>query len=218
MSPGHLFVLEGPDAVGKTRLASELTRAFVSERFRVRHLAFPGRDPGTLGGLVYELHHNVKALGTTNLPPVSLQLLHVAAHIDAIENVIVPHISAGGVVVLERYWWSTWVYGKVSGIADEYLTMITNLASRSWPIRPTAIFLVERSATDRAVGNPSEHSTLSDLYSRLAHDERNACPVVKIANNGSVEAATAAIMGVAAQLMNDTKLSIRPSIWLQSEG
>src|SRR5439155_12811025 len=83
--------------------------------FLCEWVSFPGREIGTLGKLVYEIHHDAAKAGVKAIDPTSLQLLHIAAHIDAIEARILPALKQGRHVVLDRFWWSTLVYGIVNG-------------------------------------------------------------------------------------------------------
>ena len=47
---GKLFVLEGPDGVGKSTLAYTLTEHLNARGIPCDHFAFPGREAGTLDG------------------------------------------------------------------------------------------------------------------------------------------------------------------------
>src|SRR5690606_22290603 len=98
---GYLFVFEGPDGVGKTSLAKATVDVLLSNSIPCEYLAFPGRKEGTLGHHIYELHHNRAQLETNALAPTALQALHIAAHIDAIENQIWPLLETGTSVVLD---------------------------------------------------------------------------------------------------------------------
>ena len=55
---GRLIVFEGADKVGKTTLIEEFTSRLRESGVSSDHLAFPGKQPGTLGRLVYDLHHD----------------------------------------------------------------------------------------------------------------------------------------------------------------
>ena len=83
---GRLIVFEGPDNVGKSTLAGHLTSRLCEAGIRCEQLAFPGNRPGSLGRLVYNLHHNASGLGFGKINATSLQMLHIAAHIDVIER------------------------------------------------------------------------------------------------------------------------------------
>ena len=97
------------------------------------------------GKLVYELHHEPSSHGVSVISPSSLQLLHIAAHVDAIENRIAPVLREGKTVVLDRFWWSTQVYGMVSGVPRPVLDGMIEIELAAWnPIRPTCLFLITR--------------------------------------------------------------------------
>ena len=60
---GKLYVFEGPDGVGKTELSRRFT-AMLNERARRRNSShFQARDEGTIGKLVYDLHHAPQSFG-----------------------------------------------------------------------------------------------------------------------------------------------------------
>src|SRR5215218_6817714 len=130
--PGKLIVIEGPDGVGKSTLARELTSRLVERGINSECLAFPGNHEGTLGELVYRLHHESQVFGISKLRSTPLQVLHVAAHIDAIEATLLPTLTSGRWIVLDRYWWSTWVYGLVSGMNRAVLEALIDLERKCW--------------------------------------------------------------------------------------
>src|SRR5688572_6476007 len=98
---GQLYVLEGPDGVGKSTIAQALAEALHSAGLQAEVFSFPGREAGTLGQLVYRLHHDCVGLGVESVTESSRQALHVAAHIDAIETRILPALRKGIHVVLD---------------------------------------------------------------------------------------------------------------------
>ena len=102
--PGKLIVFEGPDRVGKSTLADALTKKLVELGIPCEHLALPGRIEGTVGRLVDGIHHAPKTFGLHQITPTSLQALHVAAQLDAIERIILPALNMGTWVVLDRFW------------------------------------------------------------------------------------------------------------------
>lgn len=182
---GKLIVFEGPDGVGKTTVSKALASALNASGVRTTWLSFPGRESGTLGKLVYDLHHRPFAVGVGELHPASLQLLHVAAHIDAIERVIRPAIERGECVILDRYWWSTWVYGIVAGAAQDGLARMIDVERAHWgSVVPDAVVLVRRNG--RGVGADDPHRRLMEEYERLARRESSHHPVVRLPNDASV--------------------------------
>ena len=112
---GHLIVFEGPDGVGKTTLARLLTRELEHRGCHCLYKSFPGQEEGSLGRLVYDIHHHPHKFGIEQMSPTSLQMLHIAAHVDAIERDIKPSLQRGHHIILDRYWWSTLAYGIVGG-------------------------------------------------------------------------------------------------------
>ena len=106
---GKLFVLEGPDGVGKSTLAHTLTEYLNAKGIPCDYFAFPGREAGTLGRHIYDFHHNPIQFGVKLVNPASVQVLHIAAHLDTIERNILPTLEKGRSIVLDRFWWSTWV-------------------------------------------------------------------------------------------------------------
>ncbi len=103
---GNLFVFEGPDGVGKTTLAQALADHLGAENLPHKLLAFPGREAGSLGHHVYQIHHQPQTYQIERIHPASLQVLHLAAHIDAIEQHIRPVLETGRHIILDRFWWS----------------------------------------------------------------------------------------------------------------
>lgn len=184
---GELYVFEGFDGVGKTTLAQALADRLSSAGSQCEYFSFPGRDPGTLGRLVYDVHHDPGKFGVAAIHPTSLQMLHVAAHLDAIAGRILPVLKAGRAVVLDRFWWSTLVYGTVSGVEREHLEAMIELEHRAWgDTLPTLAFLVSRSAPLREEGIAEQWRELQSAYGRLAHEQAERYPVKTVVNDGLI--------------------------------
>ena len=184
---GRLIVFEGFDGTGKSTLAERLTSRLRGAGVPCEHLAFPGRRPGSLGRLVYDLHHDAPGLGLGGINATSLQVLHIAAHVNAIEGEILPAIREGKWVVLDRFWWSTWVYGTAYGVAERSLEAMIDLEKLQWgDVEPDVLFLVEREdrTPDKRVG-PQEQ--ILERYRELANRERSHSRVVILHNDSSVE-------------------------------
>lgn len=184
---GKLFVFEGPDGVGKTTLSQWFAEILRSQGTRpVIWSSFPGNEKGSVGNLVYRLHHNAADLEVGTIHPTSLQLFHIAAHIDAIESRFAKCIRDGAAVVLDRFWWSTWVYGRFHGGDTVTLDRMIALEKRSWgKIKPAKIFLV----THRISETSEKHKRLDQLYAQLARKETRSAPVVHVPNNGILKTA-----------------------------
>ena len=166
--PGKLIIFEGPDGTGKTTLAQDLVRNLNGKGIKSVYVSFPGREQGGLGKIVYELHHRKPGRDGTPIHPVSNQLLHVAAHIDLIGKVIRPALASGSWVVLDRYWWSTRAYGKLSGASESALSLMIQIELEHWdPISPAALFLLRRKSLSAESPLPFEDD-LAEQYEELA--------------------------------------------------
>jgi thymidylate kinase len=187
-------VFEGPDGVGKTTLVQGYAEVCRRSGERVAALAFPGNESGTLGHLVYQLHHAPTSVGVMSLTPLSLQVLHVAAHVDAIDRILRPLVADGQTVLLDRYWWSTWVYGVGEGVDRAALDGIIACEKARWgELSPEVVLLLVRNEPLRPEdAGPSWERKLR-LYTELAAREAMTVPVRTISNNGSIEEALAAV-------------------------
>ena len=193
-----LYVFEGPDSVGKSSISSDFSKQLAVDR-PVHYWSFPGREEGTLGWAVYELHHAPKALGVNALTPTSLQLLHIAAHVDAIESRILPALDTGHTGVLDRFWWSTWVYGIVGGADRDALTAMIEVERKAWRgATPAAAFLIDREIPFALRSDEllADWHRLRDEYAKLADREQAHHSVLRIRNNGQRANAVAEAMSL----------------------
>ena len=143
--PGRLFVLEGPDGVGKSTFVRALGEHLRSNGHDLLELSFPGKVPGSLGELVYRVHHDEGPLRVANISLLAKQALHVAAHIDAIDRQIVPALKRGQTVLLDRFWWSAWVYGLVGGCDRRQLRALIDAERAAWgTVQPTLAIVLRR--------------------------------------------------------------------------
>ncbi len=191
---GRLYVFEGPDGVGKTTLAQGLAGKLCALGVTADYLAFPGGERGTVGELVYRIHHSQVEVGLEHVTSTALQILHVAAHADVIEQRIVPSLKRGHTVILDRYWWSAWVYGLATGVNRRVLEALIALERRCWrPLRPTAIILVDRKRPRGSGHGIREWQSLRAEYLRLARREVRHERIVRFANELPIDQAVDAL-------------------------
>jgi len=184
---GKLFVFEGPDGSGKTTLSKAFATRVEVLGFKCDWFSFPGREAGTLGKKVYEIHHSGEKSGKNQINPTSLQLLHIAAHIDTIERSILPALRRGHLVILDRYWWSTLVYGRVMGADERSLRAMTQIESIHWEATiPSCVFLIRRN-TVSGEGLGLEENLIRREYEKLAGEEAKRYLVRTVENTGTVE-------------------------------
>lgn len=193
---GELIVFEGPDGVGKSTISRGLAVTLEKLGEPCVLMSFPGREEGTLGGHVYALHHDLHGHGITQgISPVAMQALHVAAHADVVTRRILPELAGGRHVVLDRFWWSTWVYGMVGGADTSSLEKLIEFERAVWDgVTPAAAFLIRR---DRPVDRSEDLERWGRLdreYVRLAGREGDAHPVLTLQNAGSLDDAVESVL------------------------
>ena len=182
---GKLIVFEGPDAVGKSTLVRYLQEFLEQKQIPKESVSFPGDRPGTIGKLVYDLHHAPGKFGIERISPIGLQALHIAAHLDAITQIILPAIDLGRWVVLDRFWWSTWVYGRAAGIDPKVLDSLVHTEKLQWgQCAPSVAFLIQRVQPFGDKPKSGEFATLSNLYGDLSISETGNYEIVTIADAG----------------------------------
>ena len=140
-----------------------------------------------------------------------MQLMHIAAHLDAIEATILPALRAGISVVLDRFWWSTKVYGLSSGVSNDTLMQMIQVEIAAWEgFLPTIIFLIRRKEPLRRESK-QEWDQLRDLYTDIALENKLA-PVVIVDNDGSIQE-TSLLLISAIDTLNGTrtKVEVQPA-------
>lgn len=194
---GRLVVFEGPDGVGKTTISAHVATALAAGGIDVELLTFPGKEPGTLGHLVYEVHHDTARFGIGEMTPSAKQALHLAAHLDAIERRIVPALRAGRHVLLDRFWWSTWVYGVVGGMALPVLEAMIAVERAQWgAVLPAVAVVIRRDSPIDREGDRKTWHALRDEYDALAAREVARHPVATVVNMGSLAETVVQVLAV----------------------
>lgn len=160
-----MIVFEGPDGVGKSTLAEKLRQRLTEVGQNVTLESFPGRTPNSLGEWVYSLHHDVKSTLGSN----AKQALHIAAHIDAIERIILPQIWSGTTVILDRFYWSTLAYGRVFGANRTLLDHLVAAEKEAWgQVVPDILFLIDRPEALRQEHPQRVYDSLRKAYAELS--------------------------------------------------
>jgi len=191
---GRLFVLEGVDGSGKTTVAKSVVRELCKEGVRCKYYSFPGREKGTLGSHIYTLHHNHNKFGVKSMHPLSLQIMHIAAHIDTIASTLRREIINGTTVVLDRFWWSTYVYGVCNGLSEDTLKKAIAIELEYWEeTTPEIIFLITRE-NPIGVKKDDQWCSLFQEYKKLFAEQSKKGGVCEVKNDGSVSKTIEAIV------------------------
>ena len=121
----YFITLEGPEGSGKTIQARTL-----AEHLRtLGHEVLLTREPG--GTLIGDqIRRVLGALDNTSMRPSTEFLLFSASRAQHVDEVIRPHLDAGGVVVCDRYYDSSLAYqGFGHGLDLQALRQITRFAT-----------------------------------------------------------------------------------------
>lgn len=180
-----IYVFEGIDNVGKSTIVRKL-KEMIAESIGCECVvvAFPGNEPRTLGSLVYDIHHNQKDYFELPLNETSLQLLHIASHIDLIQGKLKQLISKPCIVLLDRFWWSTYVYGLAGNLDKNMIQAILEPELIHWKaLNVRRVFLLERENRERDYEEEKD-KRIVELYRDLATKATNS---VITNNDGSIE-------------------------------
>lgn len=190
---GRLIVLEGPDGVGKSTTAQVLAQKLRQDGTAVEVMTFPGREAGTLGSHVYAIHHDSRQFGICSLAPPSRQLLHIAAHVDTILHRILPTLRRGVTIILDRFWWSTWVYGRVDNVPANILDAMIGVEQEVWgEVVPRLCVLLRRTAPIDRDLDGRQWQGLQEHYLEIARRE-GPDEVLVLENTESAESAASSI-------------------------
>jgi thymidylate kinase len=185
----ELYVIEGPDGVGKSTITALLADRFRRQGKDVLCVSFPGKNNKRLGGHIYKLHHEPTSYDVDSIDEISLQMLHVAAHIDTIRSEIIPALNSGKTVILDRYWWSTYVYGIASGIKKNLLKKIIDLEEMVWcGYKPTAIYLITTKSPYIEQNSIEDWKMHRALYREIARNEAKKQRILLIKNDSPEQA------------------------------
>ncbi|SDS02145.1 hypothetical protein [Opitutus sp. GAS368] len=187
MNLGHLIVVEGPENTGKTTLAQVLPTALAQRGVHAEYMSFPGRGTASIGAVVYDLEHKPDRFGITALPAATRQVLHLAAHLDAIESRIKPALASGRWIVLDRYWWSMWAHGHAQGLSTTLLNQLVKIECDAWqPIKPAVIFCTLRPAPFDDPLTP-QWEAVQAAYRQLVEVQGAHAPIDQLGPTQSVE-------------------------------
>jgi len=184
----RIYVFEGIDNVGKTTIIKELKGRLCKEMgYECEIVAFPGNEERTLGAFVYDIHHNEKKYIDYSINDASLQLLHVASHIDLIQRKLMEEYSSSKIIMMDRFWWSTYAYGLSGGLKSNVVSAILAPELIYWEkINVNKIFLIERKDREKDYEDDKD-ILIMKKYRELARKDPK-CQIIN--NDGSMEETT----------------------------
>ncbi len=180
MSAGGLVVFEGAEGVGKSTQADLLLRRLWDLDIAARSLREPGGTP--VGDQIREI-----LLRPGNvIGPVAEALLFMASRAELCEKEIIPALAAGNVVILDRFFLSTYAYQiEGRGLPEGEVRSANSLATRG--LVPDLTILLDlpvarglervkgRGSSDRMEQLDAEfHERIGRAFATFATDEWSA--------------------------------------------
>ena len=118
--PGKFIVIEGQDGAGRTTHVSRLRAWFENKGFATAEIGLRRSD---LAGK--ELS---EAMNTHSLTPLTMSLFYATDLADQIENVLLPSLRAGFVVIADRYIYSIIARAIVRGQSKDWINGLFGFA------------------------------------------------------------------------------------------
>lgn len=111
---GQYMVVEGIDGSGKTTQVKRLAEHFQKQGKEVVVTGEPRKDKGIFGKLIQEI-----LLSKKKIPSVAFQYLFSADRAVHQEDIIIPSLKAGKIVLSDRCFWSAVPYGIMDHMSGE---------------------------------------------------------------------------------------------------
>ena len=174
---GKFITFEGGEGSGKTTLIESLKNYF--EEHKIEYIAT--REPGGLQ--LCENIRNILKYSDYKIGKRAELLMFSASRAELVDEVILPNLNAGKVVLCDRFFDSTRVYqGFANGIDDDKVMSVTNFATDGLvpditfflDIDPEVAFLRKggRDAGDRIEERDLQyHNMVRNGYLKLAESE-----------------------------------------------
>jgi len=215
---GRLIVLDGPDGAGKTTQTAQLVERLRSAR--PDRTVLPLREPGgtPLGDALRQL-----LLDPAYTPaPQTEALLFLASRAQLVADVVRPHLERGAVIVLDRFFLSTYAYQVGGhGLAEHAVRAANTLAVAGVVPDRTLLFdypegealarAEARQAMDAANDRmhrlgPAFHARVAAAFAAYGHADwqrtHPECgPIVTVDARGSREAVAARVWAAVEHLI-----------------
>lgn len=178
--------------MGKTTLSGALAayHRILYPEIPLYYDSFTGSLQGRLGEWVYRFHRQGMAhdISVDDITPQALNLLHLAGHADSISR-FAPLLSNGGNVIMDRYWWSVYVYERARVSPDELWPFVR--AGRPFVnnlLAPTIVYLTRQSSLKPEQMGRARFSAFQGFYQEVIEVERaHDVSIYEISNDGALE-------------------------------
>jgi dTMP kinase len=106
MNKGFFLVLEGGEGAGKSTIAKWLEAKLKAQGYRV----YLTREPGGNGSPVAEKIRSIILDKENNVLPLTEAYLFASSRAQHVEEIILPHLNNGEVVICDRFVYSSYAY------------------------------------------------------------------------------------------------------------
>jgi dTMP kinase len=144
---GALFVVEGPDGSGRSTHIALLTEWLEQK-------GYPVAQTGLTRSELVSVELDKAKLGNV-LSPRTMALFYATDFYDQLQNVIVPAMRAGSVVIADRYIFTLMARDRIRGGSPKWLESVYSRA-----IVPDKVFYLKVSAETLTERTLASHSTL----------------------------------------------------------
>ena len=167
-----IYIFEKIDNFGKTTIVNELKEKLNKEMdCKCEIVTFTGNEERTLGELVYDIHHNNKKYFEYDINDASLQLFRVVSHIDLIQRKLLNEYSSKKIILMDRFWWSTYAYGLSGFFESDIINTILASELKYWEkININKIFLLGEKDIEKVYESDKDKLILQN-YRGLASKE-----------------------------------------------
>lgn len=118
--PGKFIVFEGLDGSGQSTQASLLRDYLLAKGFMVVLTKEPTKESRASKEIRETLDKKIK------IEPTKLQELFTEDRREHLENLIIPALREGKIVISDRYFYSTFAYGAANGLDLDWLIKIND--------------------------------------------------------------------------------------------
>jgi len=117
---GKIIVIDGLDGSGQSTQADLLRDFFIQKGFKVVLTKEPTIDSEAGKKIKEALGKKIK------IEPLELQKLFCQDRKEHLDNLVIPSLKAGKIVISDRYFFSTFAYGVSDGLVLEDLIKLNN--------------------------------------------------------------------------------------------
>lgn len=207
---GLFVALEGADFAGKTTQRFYVAQVFEAAGFKVITTREPGGTP-----LAEEIRETLLKPRDETFHPLAETLMFFAARHQHMQEVILPNLQAGNIVMTDRFVDSTYAYQSAGGgVDEETIDRLTDMVvgdnhpdmtfMLTLPRDVAKLRAASRGALDRIEGQPEEYYIKAqEAYLRRAQKYPERYTIIDA--SVSIEQVQAQILPVLMKLVNDLR-------------